>query len=50
VGNAGDRFITVMIDRGSYWQCATLIAKGTDGECRAAGLDRFMAEFAAVAP
>jgi 2-polyprenyl-6-methoxyphenol hydroxylase-like FAD-dependent oxidoreductase len=50
VGNAGDRFITVMIDRGSYWQCATLIAKGTDGERRAAGLDRFMAEFAAAAP
>jgi 2-polyprenyl-6-methoxyphenol hydroxylase-like FAD-dependent oxidoreductase len=50
LGNAGDRFITVMIDRGSYWQCATLIPKGTDSERRAAGLDRFMAEFAAVAP
>lgn len=50
VGNAGDRFITVMIDRGSYWQCATLIPKGTDGERRAAGLGNFMAEFAAVAP
>jgi len=50
VGNAGDRFITVMIDRGSYWQCAALIPKGTDGERRAAGLDRFMAEFAAVTP
>src|SRR5215472_5889922 len=50
VGNPGDRFITVMIDRGGYWQCATLIPKGTDGERRAAGLDRFMAEFDAVAP
>jgi 2-polyprenyl-6-methoxyphenol hydroxylase-like FAD-dependent oxidoreductase len=50
VPNVGDRFITVMIDRGSYWQCATLIPKGTDGERRAAGLDRFMAEFAAAAP
>jgi 2-polyprenyl-6-methoxyphenol hydroxylase-like FAD-dependent oxidoreductase len=50
VGTAGDRFITVMIDRGGYWQCATLIAKGTGGERRAAGLDRFRAEFAAVAP
>lgn len=50
VGNAGDRFITVMIDRGSYWQCAALIPKGTDAERRAAGLERFMAEFAAVAP
>lgn len=50
VGNAGDRFMTVMLDRGSYWQCAALIPKGTDAERRAAGLDRFMAEFAAVAP
>jgi 2-polyprenyl-6-methoxyphenol hydroxylase-like FAD-dependent oxidoreductase len=50
VGNAGDRFITVMIDRGSYWQCAALILKGTDAERRAAGLERFMAQFAAVAP
>jgi 2-polyprenyl-6-methoxyphenol hydroxylase-like FAD-dependent oxidoreductase len=50
VGNAGDRVFTVMIDRGSYWQCAALILKGTDAERRAAGLDRFMAEFAAVAP
>ena len=50
VGNAGDRFFTIMIDRGSYWQCAALIPKGTDAERRAAGLDRFMAEVAAVAP
>jgi 2-polyprenyl-6-methoxyphenol hydroxylase-like FAD-dependent oxidoreductase len=50
VGNAGDWFITAMIDRGGYWQCATLIPKGTDAQRRAAGLERFMAEFAAVAP
>jgi 2-polyprenyl-6-methoxyphenol hydroxylase-like FAD-dependent oxidoreductase len=50
VGNVGDRFITVMIDRGSYWQCAALIPKGTDAERRAAGLDRFMAELSSVAP
>jgi 2-polyprenyl-6-methoxyphenol hydroxylase-like FAD-dependent oxidoreductase len=50
VGNASDGFMTVMIDRGSYWQCAALIPKGTDAARRAAGLDRFMAEFAAVAP
>ena len=50
VGSAADRFITVMIDRGAYWQCATLIPKGTDSERRAAGLERFMAEFAAVVP
>jgi 2-polyprenyl-6-methoxyphenol hydroxylase-like FAD-dependent oxidoreductase len=50
VGSAADRFITVMIDRGGYWQCATLIPKGTDRERRAVGLDRFMAEFAEVVP
>lgn len=50
VGTAGDRFIAVMIDRGGYWQCAALIAKGTDAQRRAAGLERFMAEFAAAAP
>ncbi|MEU5026099.1 FAD-dependent oxidoreductase [Streptomyces milbemycinicus] len=50
VGNAGDRFLTAMIDRGEYWQCAALIPKGTDAARRAAGLDRFMAEFAAAAP
>ncbi|MGW3205579.1 FAD-dependent oxidoreductase [Streptomyces sp. NPDC001135] len=50
VGAAGDRFLTAMIDRGDYWQCAGLIPKGTDARRRAAGLDRFLAEFAAAAP
>ncbi|MEU3349047.1 FAD-dependent oxidoreductase [Streptomyces sp. NPDC006700] len=50
VGGAGDRFLTAMIDRGSYWQCAALIPKGTDAERRAAGLDRFLADFAAAMP
>ncbi|MET8786825.1 FAD-dependent oxidoreductase [Streptomyces sp. NPDC057746] len=50
VGGAGDRFITAMIDRGEYWQCAALIPKGTDAERRADGLDRFMAEFSAAVP
>ncbi|MGW1054872.1 FAD-dependent oxidoreductase [Streptomyces sp. NPDC002521] len=50
VGAAGDRFLTAMIDRGDYWQCAGLIPKGTNAERRAAGLDRFLAEFAAAAP
>ncbi|GGI94223.1 hypothetical protein GCM10010121_000730 [Streptomyces brasiliensis] len=48
VGAAGDRFLTAMIDRGNYWQCAVLIPKGTDAERRAAGLDHFRAEFAAA--
>ncbi len=50
VGNVGDRFLTAMIDRGEYWQCAVLIAKGTDAQRRAAGLDRFMSQFTAAAP
>ncbi|MFJ6562211.1 FAD-dependent oxidoreductase [Streptomyces sp. NPDC091412] len=50
VGGAGDRFLTAMIDRGSYWQCAALIPKGTDAERRAAGLDRFLADFATAVP
>ncbi|MEV6164635.1 FAD-dependent oxidoreductase [Streptomyces sp. NPDC052052] len=50
VGGVGDRFVSAMIDRGDYWQCAALIPKGTDGRRRAAGLDRFMAEFTAAVP
>lgn len=50
VGSAGDRFLTAMIDRGEYWQCAALIPKGTDPQRRAAGLDRFLADFATAVP
>ncbi|MEU8690129.1 FAD-dependent oxidoreductase [Streptomyces sp. NPDC048665] len=50
VGAAGDRFLAALIDRGDYWQCAGLIPKGTDAQRRAAGLDRFRAQFAAAAP
>ncbi len=50
VGGAGDRFLTAMIDRGHYWQCAALIRKGSDRQRRAAGLDRFRAEFGAAVP
>jgi 2-polyprenyl-6-methoxyphenol hydroxylase-like FAD-dependent oxidoreductase len=50
VGGVGDRFLIAMIDRGEYWQCAALIPKGTDGQRRAAGLDRFMADFTVAVP
>lgn len=50
VGGAGDRFLTAMIDRGDYWQCAALIPKGADRERRAAGLDRFLADYGAAVP
>jgi len=50
LGNIGDRFISVLIDRGDYWQCGALIPKGSDTERRAAGLDRFEVQFLATAP
>ncbi|MET8178099.1 FAD-dependent oxidoreductase [Streptomyces sp. NPDC005336] len=50
VGNVGDRFVTAMIDRGDYWQCAVLIPKGADAERRADGLDRFLSAFADATP
>ncbi|MFD3456134.1 FAD-dependent oxidoreductase [Streptomyces sp. NPDC058691] len=50
VGGTGDRFLTVMIDRGDYWQCAALIPKGSDAGRRAAGLDRFLADYATAVP
>ncbi|MGW2349001.1 FAD-dependent oxidoreductase [Actinacidiphila glaucinigra] len=50
VAGVGDRFLTAMIDRGEYWQCAALIPKGSDPDRRAAGLDRFLAAFSAAVP
>ncbi|WP_137725088.1 FAD-dependent oxidoreductase [Prescottella subtropica] len=50
VVSAGERMITVMIDRGDYWQCGAMIPKGSDPERRAAGLDRFTDRFGATAP
>jgi 2-polyprenyl-6-methoxyphenol hydroxylase-like FAD-dependent oxidoreductase len=50
VGGAGEGFLTAMIDRGDYWQCAALIPKGTDAERRAAGLDSFLAAYGAAVP
>jgi len=41
--------IIVTIDRGSYWQCAWVFAKGKAEKIRAAGLDAFRAEVAAGA-
>ncbi len=49
-GYVGAGSIMVLIDRGDYWQCGYVIAKGTADEIRARGLDAFKAEVAAVAP
>jgi hypothetical protein len=40
----------VMIDRGSYWQCAYLIGKGSDVRLRAEGIDGFRARLTALQP
>ena len=45
---AGRFFIT--INRGDYWQCAFVIAKGGIAEVHAAGLDAFRAEIVRLAP
>jgi 2-polyprenyl-6-methoxyphenol hydroxylase-like FAD-dependent oxidoreductase len=40
----------VMLDRGSYWQCAFVIPKGSMEDLRARGLANFRERIAAVAP
>jgi 2-polyprenyl-6-methoxyphenol hydroxylase-like FAD-dependent oxidoreductase len=42
--------IAVMIDRGSYWQCAWVFAKGTAEAIRARGIDDFRAKVLAIGP
>src|SRR5256885_2373266 len=39
----------VMLNRGDYWQCGFVIAKGTIEEIRRGGLDAFRAEVARLA-
>jgi 2-polyprenyl-6-methoxyphenol hydroxylase-like FAD-dependent oxidoreductase len=41
--------IMALIDRGDYWQCAYVFAKGTADEVRSRGLETFRAEVAATA-
>jgi 2-polyprenyl-6-methoxyphenol hydroxylase-like FAD-dependent oxidoreductase len=50
VGRISGGQFAVMIDRGDYWQCAFLIAKGSDAAMRAAGLERFRERVAALLP
>ena len=46
----GEGSIVVMIDRGDYWQCAFVIAKGALDEVKARGLDAFRATVARATP
>jgi 2-polyprenyl-6-methoxyphenol hydroxylase-like FAD-dependent oxidoreductase len=42
--------VFVMLDRGDYWQCAYVIAKGGIDAIRQRGLDAFRADITAIAP
>ncbi|UYY59044.1 FAD-dependent oxidoreductase [Sphingomonas sp. S2-65] len=42
--------IFVLIDRGAYWQCASVFPKGMADQIRAEGLDAFRARVRAVGP
>lgn len=50
MGHKGPRQNFIVIDRGSYWQCGYTIAKGQFEELKAAGLEQFKQDIAAVAP
>jgi 2-polyprenyl-6-methoxyphenol hydroxylase-like FAD-dependent oxidoreductase len=50
MGRFGDGRIFVMIDRGTYWQCGYVIAKGTIDEIRRQGLEAFRESVARVVP
>jgi len=47
---ARDAYIDVMLDRGDYWQCGYIIAKGALDAVRREGLDAFREKVAALAP
>ena len=40
----------VTFDRGDYWQCAYVIAKGQYDQVKARGLDAFRADVVSMAP
>jgi len=42
--------VFIMLDRGDYWQCAFVIAKGSFEAVRGGGLDAFRAEIVKLAP
>jgi 2-polyprenyl-6-methoxyphenol hydroxylase-like FAD-dependent oxidoreductase len=42
--------ILVMLDRGDYWQCAYVIAKGSAETLKAAGIEKFRAQIAGLMP
>jgi 2-polyprenyl-6-methoxyphenol hydroxylase-like FAD-dependent oxidoreductase len=49
-GSIRGNHMVVQIDRGDYWQCAYLIAKGSAAAVQAKGIEAFRAEVRASAP
>ncbi|UIL54431.1 MULTISPECIES: FAD-dependent oxidoreductase [Pantoea] len=50
MGHKGPRQNFIVIDRGDYWQCGLTIPKGEFETKKAAGLETFLAEVAAISP
>jgi 2-polyprenyl-6-methoxyphenol hydroxylase-like FAD-dependent oxidoreductase len=50
LGRVGAGHLLVTLDRGDYWQCAFVIAKGGYNAIRDAGLDAFRVQIAGMAP
>ncbi|MBU9765098.1 FAD-dependent oxidoreductase [Mycobacterium sp. TNTM28] len=50
LGYLGGGQIILAIDRGDYWQCGTVIEKGSFGRLQADGLPAFRSKVAAAAP
>ena len=50
VGTFGRGHIVIMIDRGDYWQCGYVIAKGSLDRVREQGLPAFRRELESLAP
>lgn len=50
LGYVGAGQVVLTIDRGDYWQCGTIIGKGSMDRLVAAGLDAFRQNIAAAAP
>ncbi|MEO7635466.1 MAG: FAD-dependent oxidoreductase [Sphingomicrobium sp.] len=49
-GSVSGHRLIVMIDRGDYWQCAFVIAKGSAEVIKARGIEAFRADVRAAAP
>jgi 2-polyprenyl-6-methoxyphenol hydroxylase-like FAD-dependent oxidoreductase len=50
IGRFDPGSILVMLDRGDYWQCAYVIAKGSAERLKAEGIDKFRARIAKLMP